>query len=142
MTLADEWRVSVAPHDACLSAFPPTIHAPKAVFHRRLPAGKCVLHDAFVWLPICKDLPDDDDIFLDADVDDTSGTPSARMSRARTRPGAPPKMAHAYRNSTRPQRYMDVLLAPGESMQHKVGRRDATPDLLLKHPMKIAATYI
>jgi hypothetical protein len=27
-------------------------------------------------------------------------------------------------------------------MQHKVGRRDATPDLLLKHPMKIAATYI
>jgi hypothetical protein len=37
---------------------------------------------------------------------------------------------------------MDVLLAPGESMQHKVGRRDATPDLLLKYPMKIVATYI
>jgi hypothetical protein len=28
---------------------------------------------------------------------------------------------------------MDALPAPGEMMQQKVGRRDATPDLLLKH---------
>jgi hypothetical protein len=28
---------------------------------------------------------------------------------------------------------MDALPTPGETMQQKVGRRDATPDLLLKH---------
>jgi hypothetical protein len=37
---------------------------------------------------------------------------------------------------------MDALLAPGEMMQYKVGRRDTTPDLLLKHLNTIVATYI
>jgi hypothetical protein len=41
---------------------------------------------------------------------------------------------------------MDALPAPGgghtETMQQKVGRRDATPDLLLKHPNTTLATYI
>jgi hypothetical protein len=34
---------------------------------------------------------------------------------------------------------MDVLSAPGETMQQKVWRRDVTPDLLLIHPN---TTYI
>jgi hypothetical protein len=29
---------------------------------------------------------------------------------------------------------MDIMPAPGETMQQKVGKSDATPDLLLKHP--------
>jgi hypothetical protein len=37
---------------------------------------------------------------------------------------------------------MDALLAPGETMQQKAGRRDATPDLLLKHPNTTVATYV
>jgi hypothetical protein len=41
---------------------------------------------------------------------------------------------------------MDALLAPRgghtETMQQKVGRRDATPDLLLKHLNTIVAMYI
>jgi hypothetical protein len=37
---------------------------------------------------------------------------------------------------------MDALLAPGETMQQKVGRRDATPDLLLKHSNTTVATYV
>jgi hypothetical protein len=36
---------------------------------------------------------------------------------------------------------MDVLAAPGETIQQKVGRRDATFDLLLKHPNTTVATY-
>jgi hypothetical protein len=37
---------------------------------------------------------------------------------------------------------MDALSAPGEMMQQKVGRRDATPDLLLKHLNTIIITYV
>jgi hypothetical protein len=37
---------------------------------------------------------------------------------------------------------MGVLPAPGDTMQQKVGRRDVTPDLLLKHPNKTVATYV
>jgi hypothetical protein len=37
---------------------------------------------------------------------------------------------------------MDALPALRETMQQKVGRRDATSDLLLKHPNKTVATYI
>jgi hypothetical protein len=37
---------------------------------------------------------------------------------------------------------MDVLPAPEEMMQQKVGRRDATPDLLLKYPNTTIATYV
>jgi hypothetical protein len=35
---------------------------------------------------------------------------------------------------------MDALLAPGETMQQKVGRRDATLGLLLKHSNTTVAT--
>ena len=45
-----------------------------------------------------------------------------------------------------PRRRMDALPALGggqtETMQKKVGRTDATPDLLLKHPNTTVATYI
>jgi hypothetical protein len=37
---------------------------------------------------------------------------------------------------------MDALLASGETMHQKVGRKDATPDLLLKYSNTIVATYI
>jgi hypothetical protein len=37
---------------------------------------------------------------------------------------------------------MDDLPASGETMQQKVGRRDATPDLLLKHLNTTVATYV
>jgi hypothetical protein len=37
---------------------------------------------------------------------------------------------------------MDALPASGETMQQKVGRRDATTDLLLKHSNTIIATYV
>jgi len=37
---------------------------------------------------------------------------------------------------------MDALPALGETMQQKVGMRDATPDLLLKHPNTTVATYV
>jgi hypothetical protein len=37
---------------------------------------------------------------------------------------------------------MDVLPAPGETMQQNVRRRDATPDLLLKHPNTTVATHV
>jgi hypothetical protein len=41
---------------------------------------------------------------------------------------------------------MDALSAPRGghtmTMQQKVGRRDATPGLLLKHPNIIVATYV
>jgi hypothetical protein len=37
---------------------------------------------------------------------------------------------------------MDDLPAPGETMQQKVRRRDVTPNLLLKHPNTIVATYV
>jgi hypothetical protein len=37
---------------------------------------------------------------------------------------------------------MDTLSALGEMMWHKVGRRDATPDLLLKYPNTTVATYV
>jgi hypothetical protein len=41
---------------------------------------------------------------------------------------------------------MDALLTPRgghtETMQQKARRRDATPDLLLKHSNTIVATYI
>jgi hypothetical protein len=37
---------------------------------------------------------------------------------------------------------MDALSASGETMQQKVGTRDTTPDLFLKHPNTIVATYI
>jgi hypothetical protein len=37
---------------------------------------------------------------------------------------------------------MDVMLASGEAIQQKMGRRDATPVLLLKHSNKTVATYI
>jgi hypothetical protein len=41
---------------------------------------------------------------------------------------------------------MDALPAPGgghtKTMQQKVGRRDAIPDLLLKHQNTIVATYV
>jgi hypothetical protein len=37
---------------------------------------------------------------------------------------------------------MDALPAPRETMQQKVARRDATPDLLLKHPNTTVATYV
>jgi hypothetical protein len=37
---------------------------------------------------------------------------------------------------------MDALSGPGETLQQKVGRRDATPDLLLKHPNTTVATYV
>jgi hypothetical protein len=37
---------------------------------------------------------------------------------------------------------MDALSMPGETMQQKVRRRDATTDLLLKHPNTIATTYV
>jgi hypothetical protein len=37
---------------------------------------------------------------------------------------------------------MNALLAPGETMQQKVGKRDATPDLLLKHPNTIVTTNV
>jgi len=41
---------------------------------------------------------------------------------------------------------MDALLAPGggqtEALQQKVGRGDATPDLLLEHPNTTVATYV
>jgi hypothetical protein len=37
---------------------------------------------------------------------------------------------------------MDALPAPRKTIQQKVGRRDATPDLLLKHPNSIVATYV
>jgi hypothetical protein len=36
---------------------------------------------------------------------------------------------------------LDALLAPRETMQQKVRRRDASPDLLLKHPNTIIATF-
>jgi hypothetical protein len=41
--------------------------------------------------------------------------------------------------------HTDVLPAPGghtETMQQKVRRRDATLDLLLKHPNATVATYV
>jgi hypothetical protein len=37
---------------------------------------------------------------------------------------------------------MDALSASGETMQQKVGRRDATLDILLKHPNTIFTTYV
>jgi hypothetical protein len=37
---------------------------------------------------------------------------------------------------------MDALLAPGETMQQKVERRNTTPDLLLKHLNTTVATYV
>jgi hypothetical protein len=37
---------------------------------------------------------------------------------------------------------MDALLVLGETMQQKVGRRDAIPDLLLEHPNTTVATYV
>jgi hypothetical protein len=37
---------------------------------------------------------------------------------------------------------MDALPASEETMQQKVGRRDATLDLLLKHPNTTIATYV
>jgi hypothetical protein len=37
---------------------------------------------------------------------------------------------------------MDALPAPGATIQQKVGRRDATPDLILKYPNTTVATYI
>jgi hypothetical protein len=37
---------------------------------------------------------------------------------------------------------MDAMPALGETMQQKVERRDATPDLLLKHPNTAVATYV
>jgi hypothetical protein len=37
---------------------------------------------------------------------------------------------------------MDALLASRETMQQKVRRRDATPDLLLKHLNTTIATYV
>jgi hypothetical protein len=41
---------------------------------------------------------------------------------------------------------MDALPAPGgghtEMMQRKLGRRDATLNLLLKHPNTTVATYV
>jgi hypothetical protein len=41
---------------------------------------------------------------------------------------------------------MDALPAPRyghiETMQQKARRRDATPDLLLKHPNTTVATYV
>jgi hypothetical protein len=37
---------------------------------------------------------------------------------------------------------MDALPAPGETMQQKVGRRDATPDLILKHSNITVARYV
>jgi hypothetical protein len=41
---------------------------------------------------------------------------------------------------------MDALPAPGgghtKTMQQKVGRRDATPGLLLKYPNTTVATYV
>ena len=43
---------------------------------------------------------------------------------------------------TRPRRRMDALPVPRETMQQKVGRRDATPDLLLKHQNTTVATYV
>jgi hypothetical protein len=36
---------------------------------------------------------------------------------------------------------MDALPVPGETLQQKVGRRDATPDLLLKHSNTTIAMY-
>jgi hypothetical protein len=45
-----------------------------------------------------------------------------------------------------PRRRIDALLVSREghteTMQQKVGRRDVTPDLLLKHPNRIVATYV
>jgi hypothetical protein len=37
---------------------------------------------------------------------------------------------------------MDALPTPGETMQQKVGRRDATPNLLLKHANTTVAIYV
>jgi hypothetical protein len=37
---------------------------------------------------------------------------------------------------------MDALSALGETMQQKVGRRDATIDLLLKHPNTTVTIYV
>jgi hypothetical protein len=37
---------------------------------------------------------------------------------------------------------MDALLASGETMQQKVGRRDAIPVIFLKHPNTTVATYV
>jgi hypothetical protein len=41
---------------------------------------------------------------------------------------------------------MDALSAPGgghtKTMQQKASRRDATPDMLLKHPNTTVAIYI
>jgi hypothetical protein len=37
---------------------------------------------------------------------------------------------------------MDALLAPEETMQQKVERRNTTPDLLLKYPNTTGATYV
>jgi hypothetical protein len=37
---------------------------------------------------------------------------------------------------------MDALPASGEMMQQKVGRRDATSDLILKHQNTTVATYV
>jgi hypothetical protein len=37
---------------------------------------------------------------------------------------------------------MDVLLASGETMQQKVGRRDAIAVLFLKHQNTTVATYV
>jgi hypothetical protein len=37
---------------------------------------------------------------------------------------------------------MDALMALGETMQQKVGRRDATTDLLLKHPNTTVTIYV
>ena len=40
------------------------------------------------------------------------------------------------------RRRVDALSAPGETMQQKVGMRDVTSDVLLKHPNTILATYV
>jgi hypothetical protein len=37
---------------------------------------------------------------------------------------------------------MDALPDLGETMQQKVARRDAIPDLFLKHPNTTVATYV
>jgi hypothetical protein len=41
---------------------------------------------------------------------------------------------------------MDALPAPGgghtKTMQQKMGRRDVTPDLFLKHPNTTLTTYV
>jgi hypothetical protein len=49
---------------------------------------------------------------------------------------------HLQFGRTGQRRRMNALSAPRQTMQQKVGRRDVTPNLLLKHPNTTIATYV